>query len=133
MFAKTIRPTNVRARVGSRRSGSSASATVRVPPALAGPWFAVPPPPLPVLVVLEPPHPAAIRAAATAAAAHNTIRRMVSSSQRNGTSPLLTARHYPDPRRFSRPRRETDVERGARRAERWSDRLPGRERKRDGR
>ena len=53
MFANTIRPTNVRASVGSSWSGSSASPTVSSPPFLAG----VPLPTVPPLVwsALTPP------------------------------------------------------------------------------
>src|SRR5918911_3579477 len=74
MFANTMRPRNVGARVGSSRSGPSARATVIVPPALAGPLFAVLPPPV---VVLLPPHAAAMSAAANAARAQLQIRRML--------------------------------------------------------
>src|SRR4051794_4699328 len=79
MFANTMRPTNVRASVGSSRSGSSASATVIVPPALAGPLLAVPPVPtlLPPLLPLLPPQAARIRAATTATTAEVQIRRML--------------------------------------------------------
>src|SRR4051794_6225717 len=79
MFANTMRPTNVRASVGSSRSGSSASATVIVPPALAGPLLAVPPVPtlLPPLLPLLPPQAARISAATTAATAEVQIRRML--------------------------------------------------------
>src|SRR3954464_593280 len=70
MFAKTMRPTNVRASVGSSRSGSSASATVIVPPAFAVALFVL----LPVLLL---PHPAATSAATTPATAKLNVRRML--------------------------------------------------------
>src|SRR4051794_20869393 len=80
MFAKTMRPTNVRASVGSSRSGSSARATVIVPPALGVALLVlllpVPLLPLPPLVLL-PPHAAATRAATTAAATQLNERRML--------------------------------------------------------
>src|SRR4051812_25312090 len=89
-----MRPTNVRASVGSSRSGSSASATVIVPPAFAVAWFVL----LPVLLL---PHPAATSAATTPATAKLNVRRMLTLLPERDGPPT---RHYPLSTRISRTR-----------------------------
>src|SRR3954454_9166482 len=89
-----MRPTNVRASVGSSRSGSSASATVIVPPAFAVAWFVL----LPVLLL---PHPAATSAATTPATAKLNVRRMLTLLPERDGPPM---RHYPLSTRISRTR-----------------------------
>src|SRR3954469_15774763 len=86
-----MRPTNVRASVGSSRSGSSASATVIVPPAFAVAWFVL----LPVLLL---PHPAATSAATTPATAKLNVRRMLTLLPERDGPPT---RHYPLSTRIS--------------------------------
>src|SRR4051812_11554096 len=84
-----MRPTNVRASVGSSRSGSSASATVIVPPAFAVAWFVL----LPVLLL---PHPAATSAATTPATAKLNVRRMLTLlPERDGPPTRVTTRSQP--------------------------------------